>query len=366
MMRKLLSMFILILLFGANTAAFAYWDTTQVNRVETVTLGEGLSLSIDAEVGPPEGMVLVPKQAVLKPGDVKEITLEYLIRLDEIPEDELELEVLASNVRIDGDTTYAEYIQFNYITSAPNLTEAYARATIKITLNEPATRDIYESIKNGILTFTLNFYANHNIFAIDLDFTQMTIDDIIAVGGVSYNMASWATTNSTPLSTSPYETRLLFPINEDEYTITTTATLSESQYNHGGYGIFFDTYVEQDNAYETHGYVFQFDRGYTSNGAMIIRSHSFGRESNPIWIVTYDQTTAFPSKAEDSNWWLEMHEITIDVKNTDETTREATFYIDGVLLGTFSYEDTRSTNQIHVGFRGWAVRSDFYSLRVQK
>jgi hypothetical protein len=361
--RNLLGIILILLVLLGSTGAFAYWDSVQAYQQETVTLGEGLSLNIDAEVRPPDNSVLVPFGAVMKPGDVNKMTLEYLVALDQVPGEEVYLELLASNVRINGSTDYAHLVNFEYTTSAPTLSTGFLRAIVTITIDEPTSREMYEAVAKSDITFTINFHATSTIYSVDLDFTSMSMEDILAIGH-TYDPNSWSSEENEALIGASRESRILFPItNDDEYTLTVIAQLDEGTV--GGYGILFDTIVEEDDYYKDTGFAFQFDRGYTSYGGMILRPRITGREQNPIWTQLPYYFDLFPDKADHPDWWTDVHEIKIHVESINTDTRQATFYIDNIELASVQYNDVRDGTQVYVGFRGWSSSTSYYSLTVQ-
>lgn len=126
----------------------------------------------------------------------------------------------------------------------------------------------------------------------------------------------------------------------------------------------FDTYFDEDDYSRDTGYILQFDRGY-SMGELLVRAREYGSERNPFWRVSSSEEL-FPSKYDDSSWWVSTHEITIEVTNYDDTTRLATIYIDDILLGSTTYERVDTEEQMYIGFRLWGGSpTEFYSLTVE-
>lgn len=193
------------------------------------------------------------------------------------------------------------------------------------------------------------------------DFSAQTIDEVTDNGVVSINMDKWDTDDGY-LENTTGETRIFIPITKDTYTITVTASLNAG--SNGGYGIFFDTTLRDGSVNNDDGYVFQFDRGY-GEGAMIVRPRQNGRERGAVWSLRANNTDLFPSEAEDPDWWIQNHTVTITVSNVNDTTRRATFYIDGDLYGSYEYTNAVDGNQIYTGFRGWGGSpTQFYTLNV--
>lgn len=195
-----------------------------------------------------------------------------------------------------------------------------------------------------------------------LTFANESIPDLEDTGAVSMNMSKWTSGENGGLVNTTGQTNIFIPISKQTYTITVTANLSTG--NAGGYGIFFDTTLRSDNPSKDDGLIFQFDRGYGS-GAMIVRPRSNGRESGAVWTVREYQTDAFPNKSTDPDWWTDTHTVRIVVENVDASTRKATFYIDGIELGSYEYDNEIEGKQIYTGFRGWGGSySEFHTLSV--
>ena len=195
-----------------------------------------------------------------------------------------------------------------------------------------------------------------------VSFADNSITEIEELGIVSLNMSKWSSGDGEGLVNTTGETRIFVPISKSTYTITVTANLSSG--TAGGYGIFFDTTLRNDDPSKDDGLVFQFDRGY-STGAMIVRPRSNGRESGAVWTLFARDSADIPTKTEDASWWTDNHTVKIVVTNVNATTRSATFYIDGDSLGTYTYTNNVEGEQIYTGFRGWGSSpTEFHTLSV--
>lgn len=193
------------------------------------------------------------------------------------------------------------------------------------------------------------------------DFSSQTLADAQDNGVVSINMDKWDTDDGA-LSNTTGETRLFIPITKETYTITVSAALESG--SNGGYGIFFDTTLRDGDVNHDDGFVFQFDRGY-AEGAMIVRPRSNGRERGPVWTLRANNTELFPSESEDPDWWTASHSVQIVVTNVNDTTRSASFYIDGQLYGSYEYSNAVDGLQIYTGFRGWGGSpTQFHTINV--
>ena len=147
--------FILTLITLA-TATFAYWDLLTQTQDETLNVGNGVELIVQAHAVAPAGKVLVPSGVVLKPNDVTEIVLTYNVRIDQAIVDDLTLSVTESNVKIGGDSTHAGLVKIS-ISEDTLVNNSNVLVTVTVTLNEPISQAQYDAIKNKEITFTLTF-----------------------------------------------------------------------------------------------------------------------------------------------------------------------------------------------------------------
>lgn len=204
-------------------------------------------------------------------------------------------------------------------------------------------------------------YVGNTGVSSGFDFSNKTDQELSDLGVVSIDMNDWTTTDSG-IENNTGESRIFVPISSNTYTITSSAALSEG--TSGGYGVFFDTILENDNVNRDTGYVIQFDRGY-GNGAIIVRPRTSGSEGSPVWQLRESQSNLIPSKYDDPEWWTSTHTIKVVVTNLDEVTRKAVFYLDGNVLGEYEYVNAIGGNQIYTGYRGWGSSPTvFYGLSI--
>lgn len=232
-----------------------------------------------------------------------------------------------------------------------------------IRMLEPTTMDDYYLISLATVVFYFNFEVRVNTYDLDLDFTKISYEEMLEVEPESIEMDDWTINQGSYLTNNYGETRLFFPISLETYTITSYASLEAG--SNGGYGIFFDTYLDEDNPYRDYGYVLQFDRGY-SRGALIIRSRAGGSEQNPVWSYVSGDDQLIQNKYEDPDWWSATHKISITVSSLSTDTRSADIYVDDIYLGSFTYDNQVTGKDIYTGYRGWgSFETDFYSLQVK-
>lgn len=160
-MKKLLVILGALLVLGGSASAYAWWDTLQQTSNETITIGEGVTLNVNATATVPAGKVLVPAGVVLKANDVESVVLTYDVFLDFAATSDLPLTVTASNILINGSATNAGLVNVN-ISLAQNVVNSTAVvATVTVTLTEPTTEAEYLAIANQDITFTLTFTATN-------------------------------------------------------------------------------------------------------------------------------------------------------------------------------------------------------------
>ncbi|MDY0235428.1 MAG: prepilin-type N-terminal cleavage/methylation domain-containing protein [Gudongella sp.] len=156
----------------------------------------------------------------------------------------------------------------------------------------------------------------------------------------------------------------IFTKNENEdYTITSKAILGTG--TNGGYGIFFETSVDENTEIDT-GYILQFDRG---RGSIIIKE----RGSDPVTGAQTEKNSAY-SNAEtkvllekDDPWWTSTHDIQLDVSTVSGNDKKLSISIDGTKTGEdFFFTSTTSAMSNYTGFRAWGNESNFSSLEIQE
>ncbi|KUJ72911.1 hypothetical protein AVO41_03780 [Thiomicrospira sp. WB1] len=156
----------------------------------------------------------------------------------------------------------------------------------------------------------------------------------------------------TVLTQTQDEERALFieiPEGTDEYILHSIVELGSG--DEGGYGIFFDTLLQNDTASQAvvdRGYVVQFNRGYSgaaeNESSMLLRDwqegenqesddgpydgayfryndrpNSEGRSSDEGIPCKAAQTNGCPSNQTDDAWWQDIHKMTIKVTGVTPT-----------------------------------------------
>lgn len=161
LLRTSLVVALILALIGLTASSFAYWDRlTTEDKDNTVIIGEGAELKVTKKVTVTGA--LIPKTAVLGVGEVYEVVLEYDVKLSKEAQEDLVLNVEASNVLIGGDDTYSDLVNIE-ITGTFFVNASGTKITVTVTLTEPTTSEIYEAIFGKTITFDLTFQGHAQV-----------------------------------------------------------------------------------------------------------------------------------------------------------------------------------------------------------
>ena len=161
LLRTSLVVALILALIGLTASSFAYWDRlTTEDKDNTVIIGEGAELKVTKNVTVTGA--LIPKTAVLGVGEVYEVVLEYDVKLSKKAQEDLVLNVEASNVLIGGDGTYSDLVNIE-ITGDFFVNASGTKITVTVTLTEPTTSEIYEAIIGKTITFDLTFQGHAQV-----------------------------------------------------------------------------------------------------------------------------------------------------------------------------------------------------------
>lgn len=160
MKKRILAVIALVLLFGGTTLAFGYWDNLATSQTDqTVVIGEGVTLTVAAGVHADDTKVLVPSGVVMKANDVTSYVITYSVALDTAAVTDLDLDVTASNILIEGVSTYSSLINVN-VSAPATINDTAATVTVTVTFTgEPADLAAYTAVATGDITFDLSFTA---------------------------------------------------------------------------------------------------------------------------------------------------------------------------------------------------------------
>ena len=160
-MLKRLSVILLVLFISLSAGLiYAYWDNLTVTKNETITIGEGLTVKVEAVATAPTGKVLIPSTATyVGANDVKKITLTYNVAASKtVSSGTMSVTATASNIKINDSTTHADLVTVTVSPSgSTTITTTPTVFTVEVTMDEPATQGAYDEVKGLPITFTLTF-----------------------------------------------------------------------------------------------------------------------------------------------------------------------------------------------------------------
>ena len=166
MLKKIIIVALAIILLGGSTAAFAWWDTLTVNRLEqnVITIGQGLDLVVaDVVIDPIEAGNLIPVSAVLKAGDTYEVVLTYTVNFDATVQEQLDFEVTVSNIEVDAIANPYGLIKV-VVDHAAVIENTDVIVTLTVTIDESVLlpedyEAAYLALANNTITFDVSFAA---------------------------------------------------------------------------------------------------------------------------------------------------------------------------------------------------------------
>lgn len=159
MIKKILAAILIVLALGGSALAYSWWDNLSQTQNETISIGQGITLTVAAVAVAPAGKYLVPDGVVLKIDDVESIVLTYNVKLDQTALDALNLSIVAEEIKIGGDATYANLVIIQIVQASSTVNNTNVLVTVTVTLAQPATIVEYNLIKNQPITFNLKFTA---------------------------------------------------------------------------------------------------------------------------------------------------------------------------------------------------------------
>lgn len=160
------NLFLLFMLLAIPT--YAYWaglvKGNNATKPEDVIIGEAgeIETTVGVTVGSKTTGALVPAGRATT-GQVEEVTLEYNVTWVATNTganyDVGSLEVKVENIKIDNNDANKDLVIITPVTTTTDITlngEAVS-ITFKVTLTEPATKEIYEAVAGKTITFDLTF-----------------------------------------------------------------------------------------------------------------------------------------------------------------------------------------------------------------
>lgn len=163
MYKKIVAIIIIAILLVGTGTAFAYWETSNQKVEETLSVGYGISLEVEAEATVPDGKLLVPVGESLRDNDIEEVVLTYNTKTSETITEGLNLDITASNILIGGLSTYSDLVNIDIEQVSSTVNSSDILVTVTVTILEPSTYEIYSQIVNQNITFTLTFEATQTL-----------------------------------------------------------------------------------------------------------------------------------------------------------------------------------------------------------
>lgn len=139
---------------------FAYWDNLQTGSDSIVELGEGTRIVVSANNIIPEGKKFVPLNAVLGVDDVKEIELNYTVKLSKATLEDLKLVVEATNVKIGNNESLGELLDI-VVLHEEFLNSEEVVVTVLVRMNPLPDEATYLAVRNQVISFDLVFSAQN-------------------------------------------------------------------------------------------------------------------------------------------------------------------------------------------------------------
>ena len=160
-MKRIMFVFLMALLLGGSAFAFAWWDNLEDSQNVSIGTGEGVTLEV--ALGTDEGAdKLVPAGVVPQPGQTESYVLTYDVTLDNEITGDLTLDVVASDILVNGSTDLSSYIDVDI---ADDNEGTIGNETVVVTVTVTLTIDSgdpeadIEALKNADITFDLTFTA---------------------------------------------------------------------------------------------------------------------------------------------------------------------------------------------------------------
>lgn len=158
-MKKLIAVILVAILMAGTSVAYAWWDNLSNTQEQTIQIGEGVSISVQAVAKAEKGKVLVPQGVVLKENDINQIDLTYIVQLDSAVQNDLTLVVKSSNILIGGSSKNANLVNIKIDQESKMINSDEVVVKVTMSLSMPASEDIYKEIANQLITFDINFSA---------------------------------------------------------------------------------------------------------------------------------------------------------------------------------------------------------------
>ncbi|MGI6710845.1 MAG: hypothetical protein ACOX4W_05320 [Bacilli bacterium] len=156
--KKLFIVLLLIYLCFNIALGILFWRSTTKAESLYLRLGENDSIEVVEVLSCPD-KTLIPITAIAKDNDVKEVILQYNVKLNSKTVKEVELNVEAINVMIGESLELGSLVNFEIIKVREIANKLNAQVTVKVTLSEPKDYLEYESVVNKPIKFTVKLSA---------------------------------------------------------------------------------------------------------------------------------------------------------------------------------------------------------------
>ncbi|MBI9009988.1 MAG: hypothetical protein JEZ05_08145 [Tenericutes bacterium] len=163
MYKKIIAILIVAILLVGTGTAYAYWENSNSITTETINVGYGLTLKMEALAKVPEGKILVPEGEAIRDNDIEEVILTYRVNITEEISKNLDLLVGVNNILIGGDSTYSDLVNIDIQQSSDTVNNNAVLITITVTIIEPSSYEIYSKIVNQNISFTISFDASNGV-----------------------------------------------------------------------------------------------------------------------------------------------------------------------------------------------------------
>lgn len=158
--KKSVFVLFLLMLLGITATTYAFWDKlTNRQNDNTVTIGEGTTIVVNAVATPEEGKTLIPSGMVLGVNDVEEVVITYYVKLSKEAQNALNLNVTAENITVGGIENPFNLVNVAIVQDNALVNNVDVLVTITVTINTPVNESEYNSIANKQIKFDLVFKA---------------------------------------------------------------------------------------------------------------------------------------------------------------------------------------------------------------
>lgn len=158
-LRLLLIPVAFIFLAVGTVSTFAYWYTTSSRN--NVSIEVGTKTMVEVETGSQTSGVLVPKNCAIRTNEVEAVNLTYYVSLSqkETISRPLDFHVYYEDVLIGDDPANANYVVID-VNAPTTIQNETVMVVLTVSLNEPETQEIADSLYGQIISFNVVFEAS--------------------------------------------------------------------------------------------------------------------------------------------------------------------------------------------------------------